>query len=286
MPNATIRPMEDRDVEGVHTAMVRAFAEHDARRGVAPEPEPPLEQSAPRIRHLLASDPGGAWVAEHDDQIAGAALALLRDGLWGLSLLAVAPEAQSDGIGSALLARAHAYGAGARGHVILASSDRRALRAYARLGLDLHPAATASGRPRGVTAAAGVRALETADLDWVRAVGLAVRGAGHERDLPVLAAGDGATAVVLPDRGYAAWRSGSLKLLVARDEDAARVLLRAYLAAVGNGRASVDWLTSHQQWAVRACVEAGLALDLGVSAVFTGGDVGPFHPYLPSGAYL
>jgi GNAT superfamily N-acetyltransferase len=277
--------MEERDVAGVHSAMVRAFADLDARRGVPPEPQPTLEQSAPRIRHLLATYPGGAWVAEHDDLLAGAALALLRDGVWGLSLLAVAPEAQSDGVGSALLARAHAYGSDARGQVILASSDPRALRAYARLGLDLHPAATATGRPRGVAAPAGVRPLEDADLDWVRAVGRAVRGAGHDRDLPALA-GDGATAVVLPERGYAAWRSGALKLLAARDEDAARVLLRAYLAAVGNGRATVDWLTSHQQWAIRECVEAGLALDLGISAVFTAGDVGPFHPYLPSGSYL
>jgi hypothetical protein len=32
--------------------------------------------------------------------------------------------------------------------------------------------------------------------------------------------------------------------------------------------------------------EAGLELEVGWGAVLIAGDVGPFHPYLPSGAYL
>jgi GNAT superfamily N-acetyltransferase len=277
--------MEDRDVLGVHTAMVRSFADLATRLGLPPEPQPSPEASAPRIRHLIGTDPGGAWVAEHDDQVVGAALALMRDGLWGLSLLVVAPEAQSDGVGRALLARAHGYGNGARGHVVLSSRDPRALRAYSRAGLDLHPAMMAEGRPRGVTAPAGVRPLEPGDLGWVREVGLAVRGAGHERDVGTLAA-SGSTVVVLPERGYGAWRSGSLKLLAAHDEDAARTLLRAHFAGVGRGHAVVDWLTSRQQWAIQECVAAGLRLESAGGAVLTAGDVGPFHPYLPSGSYL
>jgi hypothetical protein len=34
------------------------------------------------------------------------------------------------------------------------------------------------------------------------------------------------------------------------------------------------------------CLEARLELLADEGCVFTGGDVGPFSPYLPSGAYL
>ena len=54
----------------------------------------------------------------------GAALALEREGLWGLSLLVVSPALQSQGVGRALLERTLEYaGGGERGAVILASPD-------------------------------------------------------------------------------------------------------------------------------------------------------------------
>jgi hypothetical protein len=80
-------------------------------------------------------------------------------------------------------------------------------------------------------------------------------------------------------------RGGALKLLAARDEDAARTLLRAHLAGV-RGEATVEWLTSHQQWAIRECIDAGLRLDTAYGAVLTAGELGSMSPYLPSGAYL
>ena len=46
-------------------------------------------------------------MAERDGAVAGAALALLREGLWGLSLLVVDPDAQCAGAGRELLARAY-----------------------------------------------------------------------------------------------------------------------------------------------------------------------------------
>jgi hypothetical protein len=47
----------------------------------------------------------------------------------------------------------------------------------------------------------------------------------------------------------------------------------------------VSWLTSSQQWAIEVVVAAGLDLRPG-GAVCLRGDVGPFRPYLPGGAYL
>jgi hypothetical protein len=96
----------------------------------------------------------------------------------------------------------------------------------------------------------------------------------------------GAELLVVPDRGYALAGRGAVRLLAATDDDAARDLLRAAIATAGAGEAYVDWISSSQGWAVPVCLDAGLELQTGTGPVFTAGDVGPFAPYLPSGAYL
>lgn len=287
MPTA-YRPMSDADVVEVHAVNERAFDALARREGSElPYPPPRPEAAYARLRRLLATDPGGAWVAERDGTIAGAALGLVREGLWGLSLLIVDPPAQSDGAGRELLARAWAYGNGARGHVILSSTDPRAIRAYARLGLDAHPCLAASGEVARVPDAPDVRAGAPEDLPLTEAVDRAVRGAAHGGDLEVML-GTGSRLLVLPERGYALLSGGRVRILAAFDEDAATTVLRGALAAISAAgeRASVEWLSAKQQWAIRACVEAGLKLEADEGCVFTGGDVGPFSPYLPSGAYL
>ena len=70
------------------------------------------------------------------------------------------------------------------------------------------------------------------------------------------------------------------------DEEAARLLLRAHLAVAGGVKATVEWLTSAQQWAIRECLAAGLERDTAHGAVLLAGELGPLRPYLPSGAYL
>ena len=224
-------------------------------------------------------------MAERDGRVVGCSLAVMREGVWGLSLLVVSPDAQSSGVGRELLARAWEYGRGARGRIILSSRDPRALRTYARLGLDLHPALAARGRPRRVTPPPGVRPGTPDDLPLTAEVDRAVRGAAHGDDIVALleAGGD---MLVLPERGYAVVRDGAIRLLAARDEDGAATLLRACLAAAGAREATVEWITSAQGWAIAPCLEAGLELRVDLGAVFLAGDVGPFAPYLPSGAYL
>ena len=115
------------------------FEDLERSLGLQVYPPTPVRRRAPG-RADQRTDPGGAWVAERDGEVVGGALAIMREGVWGLSLLVVRPDAQSSGAGRELLARAFAYGDGARGHIVLASRDPRALRAYARLGLTLHPA--------------------------------------------------------------------------------------------------------------------------------------------------
>jgi GNAT superfamily N-acetyltransferase len=278
--------MREDDVPGAHELSVAAF--EDLGRRLHEPPSPPGDPAAGyvRLRRILATDPGGCWVAEDaGGRLTGAALAVLRDGLWGLSLLVVRPDLQSAGIGSALLGRALEYGAGARGGIILGSPDSRALRAYARAGFTLHPTVYGWGRPRGMIGGADVRPFEPADHELAAAVDRAVRGAPHGADLDALAAG-GAELLTLPGRGYAAHREGEVKTIAAFDDEAAAALLRTVLARVPEGaNADVSWLTTAQQWAIDVAVAARLELRPG-GAVFLRGEVGTFRPYLPGGAYL
>ena len=77
MPEVHIRPMRDEDVVDADRVcldvLYTSFAgEEEAVRAA--------RQHA-RIRHLLETDPGGSWVAEHDGRVAGVALALIREGV-------------------------------------------------------------------------------------------------------------------------------------------------------------------------------------------------------------
>jgi GNAT superfamily N-acetyltransferase len=280
-----LRPMTEDDVPAAREVTVAAF--EDLGRRFHEPPPPPADPAGAyvRLRRILATDPGGAWVAEDGDGLAGVALALVRERVWGLSLLVVRPDLQSAGIGSELLARALAYGDGAAGWVILASPDPRALRAYARAGFALHPTLTAAGAPHGSVGCASVRPFEPDDHELAAAVDRAVRGAPHGADLDALAEG-GCELLVLPERGYAAHRDGEVKTIAAFDDEAAAALLRSVLARVPpGGRAEVEWIGGAQQWAIDVAIAARLELSLG-GAVALRGEVGSFRPYLPGGAYL
>jgi GNAT superfamily N-acetyltransferase len=275
--------MREDDVPAVDELKNATFADLERRLGETPRAPAPPERSYVRLRRVLATDPGGCWVAERDGEVVACAMALVREGLWVLSLLVVRPDMQSQGVGRAVLERAHAYGRDARGRLVLASPDPRALRAYARLGLTAHPCLRAHGVPRGVAEPVGLRTGSPADLTFMDAVARRVRGAAHGDDIAAMLEA-GMSLLVLPERGYALVAHGEVRLCAALDEQAARDLLRGVLAQAGDAEIAVDWMTAVQDWAVDVCVEAGLELSLD-GAVFLGGDVGPFRPYLPSGSY-
>jgi GNAT superfamily N-acetyltransferase len=279
-----VRRMETRDVDAAFQVSIAAFDDLARRMGQPEDPPASVASGRLRVGRPLATDPGGSWVAERDGRIVGAATAIVREGVWGLSLLVVRPEAQSAGAGRELLARAYEYGDGARGRIVLASSDARALRAYARLGLHLHPALTA----RGLARAEPVPELRPGtgdDLPLTEAVDRAVRGAAHGEDILALVE-SGGRLVVLPDRGYAVVRGGAVRLLAGFDTESAATLLRGCFALADGEESLVRWISSAQDWAILPCLDAGLELVGDGGAVFLGGDVGPFSPYLPSGAYL
>ena len=281
-----IRPMTEADAEGALDTTVASFEDLARRFNEPPEPPPDPTMAHIRYRHLVRTDPGGAWVAEDERGIGGCALALRREDVWGLSLLVVRPDLQSSGVGRELLLRANEYSEGARGRIILSSQDPRAIRAYSRLGLQAHPCFWATGRPRGVVDPGVTRAGTSADIPFTAEVDRHVRGAAHGADIEAqLQMGQ---RLLISDRGYAVVRpdGGGLRLLAALEEDGARELLRTVFARAGDGETSADWLSAKQQWAIEECRDAGLELRTDRGAVFLDGDVGPFSPYLPSGAFL
>lgn len=279
-----IRPMREPDADAAHALAFETFEAAGRALGLPPEERPDSVLSRPRYVDLIRRDPGGAWVAEQDGEIVGCALAIRRDDVWGLSLLVVHPQLQSAGLGRELLQRAHAYADGARGRIILSSGDARALRSYARLGLTGHPCFAAAGTPRGVQEPAGLRPAAPADQPFLDHVDRQVRGAARGGDLDTFRA-MGAEILLAPERGYAVLRGGVLRALAALDAEGAQALLRAVLARA-EGSVEIEWLSALQGWAVPVCLDAGLELRVQRGAIFTDGDVGPFTPYLPSGAFL
>ncbi len=279
-----MRPMTLDDVDSVLDLADAAFGDLGRRLGQPPDPPREREPSLVRFRQPAVTDPGGAWIAQEGGTLVGAAQAIDREGVWGLSLLVVHPRAQSRGVGRALLelALTHKEG-GTRGGIILASEDPAALRRYARAGFRLEPCVQAAGqvlvRPEWP---AGIRAGDPGDTGDVDAIGCAVRGAGHGPDIAAMFAG-GFALRIAPGEGFVFHRGGQVGLLAARAPGVGADLLRAVLNEVGD--AAIGWITARQDWAVPVVLDAGLKLRYG-GAVFTRGDVGSFRPYLPSGAYL
>ena len=259
-----------------------------------------------RAAHLQRTDPGGCWVADADGRVVGAALGLVREGVWGLSLFGLLPAFQGQGLGRRLYERALAYGADQAGGIILSSSHAAAMRSYARSpGFRLLPAVELSGAwdPRKLPAALRCRPGDLdADRATLDAASRHVRGASHATDLPTLLARPGFGLLVLEDEGFAVAHEGSPYVLAARTEAAppastaearaarteaaAEDLLWGCMASgPRGGSVHAGFVTAANQWAIRVGLEAGLALSPD-GPVFVRGDVGPMAPYLPSGAYL
>ena len=282
-----IRPLTADDVPAADRAAWSALREQipDA---FDHESEERARRGQYRIAHLLETDPDGAWVAELDGEVVGIGLALLREGVWGLSLLAMRPDVQGRGGGRRLLEATLRYAESARGAIILSSTDPRAMRRYALAGFELRPCVAFAGIVDRSAIPGGLRSRPgnaAEDRELCDAVSRHVRGAAHGPDLEAFE-GSGNQLLIHDDGGWAAVRDGAPPLLAARDETIAPDLRWRALALGARGATvHLDFITAGHDWAVQACLAARLALSPD-GPVYVRGDVGRFAPYLPSGAYL
>ncbi len=193
---------------------------------------------------------------------------------------------QGQGVGGRLLTEALRTAEGAEAGWVLSSDDPRALRRYALAGFAPLPAYTARGTVDRTLLPA---VPQVRDGDWdtdaelVEAVASAQRGAGYGPDLEVLRASRLLVTDGPDGRGFVAVWPGGVRPIGATTPQAGQALLWAALAEVG-AEASVEFLTGEQQWAIDVVLRARLAMRPGSSTCHRG-RLGPFSPYLPSGAY-
>jgi len=286
----SLRPLRDADAEAVEALATRSFDELGRAAGREDEPGPadPAAGVA-RMRHLIASDPEGAWGAEREGALIGAALALRRGSLWVLSLLAVDPPHQNSGAGRALLEATLDYARPSRGALIAASDDPRAIGLYGRAGFRPLPTLFARGAVDRTALPSGreVRDGDESDLELASGVDEAVRGAARPQDLELLLAGPGRRLLIVdrgPARGYAVTGPDGVRVLGATDARTARALLWAALAHADN-ETMLFWITHAQPWAFEVALAARLAL-APAGPLMVRGRIGPFAPFLPNGALL
>jgi GNAT superfamily N-acetyltransferase len=289
VPEFRIRPMTAEDVAGADAAAwaaLRYLVPEDMR----PEEAVRRERGQARVAYLLDTDPGGAWVAvDAAGEVIGTSLALVREGVWGLSLLGVLPDHQATGAGGALLRAALQTAEDTRGGIILSSEHPAAMRSYFRAGFALRPCVTLAGIADRAALPGGLRS-RAGDPDGDRALldsaARHVRGAAYGDDIRTLVEKAGCELLVCDGGGFAAHREGSPALLCADNDEAARDLLWSCLAAAPHGgTVHVDFLMAGQDWAIDVGLSCGLALSP-EGPVFTRGELGTLAPFLPSGAYL
>src|ERR671927_1601810 len=93
-----VRPMTAADADGVYRTSSEAIpATDEERRQVMNRSAEEVARRKQRYQHFLKLDPEGAWVAMDGDRVAGVALAIAREGVWVLSLFAVAEGYRDDG---------------------------------------------------------------------------------------------------------------------------------------------------------------------------------------------
>src|ERR1700753_249565 len=178
---ALVRPMTEADIPQVATITAEAFETEIASMVVRSIWEY-------RLRSSLRSDPAGSFVSERAGVVTGAAQAVIREGLWILSLMAVSPTLGVGGEGRALMRAALGYANGTSGGLIIASDDPRALRLYASSGFALEAAFKATGVvDRALVPAShpDITPVDPGQLATLAPISRAARGAAHTPDLEV-----------------------------------------------------------------------------------------------------
>ena len=284
--------------------LVQGLALRDlaARAGLDPAGMPALdEQPTPPMRHLRQSAPDLSWVAVRDGRVAGFSQGLVRGELWFLSNLFVHPNAQSSGVGAALLQKCIAAGIrrGARIRAVCSSPELAAQALYARNGMiPRFPLFAVEGSSQKLLNLPSVRSkivLPKPTGVWLRKLGALDeyvwgrrRDADHrfahsQAGLNCIAVDTGAAQPA----GYLYYCPGQIGPLCARIPHLQLELLRAAGDALGQAVSGTlrVWVPGINAVVLVALLEAGFRIAF--SNLFMASQVfGRFDRYLPSGGTL
>ncbi len=281
------------DVPAAERLSDESFLELDRRvlRRDWPEPQPRglprAETWVRRTLHLLATDPGGCWVAEDATGMVGMATSFVREQAWCLATYAVRPGLQSRGLGKQLLAGALHHGRGCLRGMISALADPQAVRRYRRAGFSLHPQMLLTGTVdrAAIPSIEKVREGSVADTELMDSIDRQVREAAHGPDHQLM---QSEWRWIVSDTttgsGYAYLdANGRLELLAATNRRTAVRLLWTALAD-GPAEQTVSHLTAANEWAI----DVGLAarLDLHTDGYLALRGMKPPVPYVHNGALL
>jgi GNAT superfamily N-acetyltransferase len=278
------------DLAAAERVTAIGFHELDTRMFRRSWPDPqlrPPDRSASWVRrtgHLVATDPGGCWVAERDAELVGVVVSFVREKMWLLASYAVVPAAQGLGLGRALLAPALEHGKGSLRGMLNASNDPKAVRRYHDVGFRLHPQMFLRGKPDRSTipVVEKVREGSATDVDLMDSVDRRTRGAAHGPDHEILLE---QYRLVVSDtstgQGYAYLDDG-IALLAATDRRTAARLM--WEAIASSDDLLIGHITPENDWAVEVGLAARLELDQGGYQALR--HMKPPKPYLPHGALM
>lgn len=279
-----IRPMRPDDLDAAERLTGHAFA---VSAGSAETVRPPAaaRRWLDRAAHLLATDPGGCWVADEPAHgVIGVATSARRDLLWLLSTYAVAPAHQGRGIGRVLLDAAVDYGAGCLRGMICALPDAGALRRYRMGGFTLHPTMRLAGvvDRSSLPVVDGVREGTDADRDLADSVDRRLRGAARGADHAQLAReGTFLVCDLMTGSGYTYANEHGIVALAATNRAIAQRLLWSGLARTAGGAdVTARYLSPDQGWALDVGLAAGLRIERDGFLALR--HMRPPAPYLPS----
>ena len=289
-----VRPDDLEEAWRVHVASSNDLAVRRGRSAARPSDAPVASDA----RAGLASDPDGYFCAVEEGRIRGMVSALVRGGVWYLSMFFVLPGDQGRGLGRALLERALAYGE-ARGTKIRctwATLDPRAQARYVLAGMAPRwPIYRLDGDAAAVTRLKARAGLAPRELELPCDPGAAekltaeVFGHGRADDLAHWR-GDGGAAVAIERGGelaaFAYRRGERIGPAAGRDETA---LLQAVAAAAAAGAGGGGSVTARVPGACTSLLQAlvGCGFRIGDPTLFMASRLfGRPELYVPSGPIL
>jgi len=234
-------------------------------------------------RRLLALEPGGVFVSEHDGRPCGTAATTCYDTrtAW-IGMVLVHPDFRRRGVATALMDHCVRHLRARNVQSIKLDATDQGRPVYVRMGFkDERPIHRYVGvRPQGLAADSAARETDQADWPAVARLDEAAFGADRLRLLKMLAA-DGLSAALRDAgqlRGYGFTRPGHeashLGPVVADDADAARTVVRSLLARMPDGPVIWDVLPDNAD-AVRLVEGLGLSATRQLTRMVCGATMNP-----------